>query len=156
MSVCRVMRATSKRLCFIASMARSNSTLSGCLEPTLASGLLTFLLVQPMLSASAPSRTIVGKLRDIRTSETGRRRKPSILRADSRRARIRNSRYTNPFELNLQQSRFGCGLQQLLGICLWIALGEHGVACHQNFCAGADNLGHRIKGDAAVNLDPEM
>src|SRR5215468_4551865 len=69
MSVCRVMRATSKRLCFIASMARSNRTLSGCLEPTFASGLLTFLLVQPTLSASAPSRTIVGKLRDIRTSE---------------------------------------------------------------------------------------
>ena len=40
------MRATSKRLCFMASMARSNRTLSGCLEPTFASGLLTFLLVQ--------------------------------------------------------------------------------------------------------------
>src|SRR5690349_9479896 len=30
-------------------MARSNSTLSGCFEPRFASGLLTFLLVQPML-----------------------------------------------------------------------------------------------------------
>src|SRR6476619_3817712 len=65
------MRATSKRLCFIASMARSKRTLSGCLEPTLANGLLTFLLVQPMLNASAPSKTIVGKLRDIRTSLFG-------------------------------------------------------------------------------------
>ena len=46
------MRATSKRLCFIASMALSNSTLSGCLDPTLASGLTDFLLVQPTVSAS--------------------------------------------------------------------------------------------------------
>src|ERR1700733_454893 len=65
MSVWSVMRGTSKRLCFMASMERSNSTLSGCFDPTLASGFCDFLLVQATVSASrnASSRTI--KLRRI-------------------------------------------------------------------------------------------
>src|SRR4029077_15305803 len=63
------MRATSKRLCFMASMARSNRTLSGCLEPTFASGLLTFLLVQAAVRASsAPSRATHETRRRIETS----------------------------------------------------------------------------------------
>src|SRR4051794_22085267 len=45
MRVCRLRRATSYLFFFIASMARSNRTLSGCLESTWASGFLTFLLV---------------------------------------------------------------------------------------------------------------
>src|SRR5208282_5634369 len=57
-SVCSVIRATSKRLCFMASMARSNSTLSGCFDPTLASGFTDFLLVHATVSASSnASRT---------------------------------------------------------------------------------------------------
>src|SRR5258707_14181530 len=44
--VCSVIRATSKRLCFMASMALSKRTLSGCLEPTFDRGLTDFLLVQ--------------------------------------------------------------------------------------------------------------
>src|SRR5438132_1571308 len=51
-------REMSKWLCFIASMPRSNSTLSGCLESTLARGLLTFLLVQAVVSASVAARAI--------------------------------------------------------------------------------------------------
>src|ERR1700730_5620855 len=63
--VCSVIRATSKRLCFMASMARSNRTLSGCLDPTFDSGLLTFLLVQPTANASTPNRRMTGIRRDI-------------------------------------------------------------------------------------------
>src|ERR1700732_5510269 len=63
--VCSVIRATSKRLCFMASMARSNRPLSGCLDPTFDSGLLTFLLVQPTANASTPNRRMTGIRRDI-------------------------------------------------------------------------------------------
>src|SRR6266851_947107 len=61
--VCSVMRATSKRLCFIASMALSNSTLSGCLEPTLAKGLTDFLLVQAAVTSSNMPTTATKELR---------------------------------------------------------------------------------------------
>src|SRR5437868_14261128 len=66
MSVCKVIRATSKRLCFIASIARSNKTLSGYLDPTLASGLLTFLLVQATVKARVASNMHTAILRSIR------------------------------------------------------------------------------------------
>src|ERR1700752_1628640 len=62
------MRATSKRLCFMASMARSNRTLSGCFEPTFARGLLTFLFVQAAQKSSAPRRITTEIRRDIKTS----------------------------------------------------------------------------------------
>src|SRR5271165_176716 len=71
--VCSVMRATSKRLCFMASMERSNRTLSGCLEPTLASGLLTFLLVQAAVKASkraSSARTEIRRIEDLKESGT--------------------------------------------------------------------------------------
>src|SRR5271156_1326798 len=58
------MRATSKRLCFIASMALSNRTLSGCFDPTPAKGLTDFLLVQPTVSASTTPRTAIDEIRD--------------------------------------------------------------------------------------------
>src|SRR5258706_7884065 len=68
------MRATSKRLCRIASMARSNSTLSGCFDPTLASGLTDFLLVQATVIASKIPSTGISDLRpdkcDIKTSKS--------------------------------------------------------------------------------------
>src|SRR5215472_14646672 len=64
------MRATSKRLCFMASMARSKRTLSGCFEPTLARGLLTFLFVQAAVKArNTPNKAITGVRRIIETSE---------------------------------------------------------------------------------------
>src|ERR1041385_8410622 len=61
-----VKRATSNLLCLSASMARSNRTLSGCFESTLAIGLLTFLLVQATQSAKMPSRIKTGIRRNIR------------------------------------------------------------------------------------------
>src|ERR1700691_1759906 len=61
------MRATSKRLCFIASMALSNNTLSGCFDPTLARGLTDFLLLQATVAASnMPNTAISETRRDIR------------------------------------------------------------------------------------------
>src|SRR5260221_5988528 len=51
MSVCNDSRATSNLLLFNASSARSNKTLSGCLESRLASGFDTFLFVHPVASA---------------------------------------------------------------------------------------------------------
>src|SRR5208337_822550 len=56
-SVCKLSRATSNLLCFMASMARSYSTLSGCLELTLAIGLTDFLLVQPTNTIALAIRT---------------------------------------------------------------------------------------------------
>src|SRR5580700_7625188 len=68
-SVCSVIRATSKRLRFMASMALSNSTLSGCTDATLPSGLTAFLLEQPTITASPnPTTTIKEVRRDINTS----------------------------------------------------------------------------------------
>src|ERR1700730_12355421 len=68
------MRATSKRLCLIASMARSNKTLSGCFDPTLASGLTDFLFVQATVIASKIPSTGISDLRhdryDIKTSKS--------------------------------------------------------------------------------------
>src|SRR5207248_1316270 len=65
-SVCSVIRATSKRLCFIASIDRSNKTLSGCLDPIFASGLTDFLLVQPTVRTSRnPVNAIAETRRDI-------------------------------------------------------------------------------------------
>src|SRR6266513_4611118 len=103
MSVCKVIRATSKRLCFIASMARSNRTLSGCLDPTLASGLLTFLLVQAaQVTSSAPNRMMTGTRRCIRTS--GKNLTDEGV-----------CPYANR-ESNFLERRLGGGLQQPLGV----------------------------------------
>src|SRR5271167_668966 len=51
-------------------MARSNKTLSGCFESTLAIGLLTFLFVQATEKASTPRRSATEIRRDIETLET--------------------------------------------------------------------------------------
>src|SRR5690242_2919660 len=61
-------RATSKWLCFIASMPRSKSTTSGCLESIFARGLVTFLLVQAVVIARIATRAMMGNLDDIKTS----------------------------------------------------------------------------------------
>src|ERR1700694_3046672 len=66
MRVCSVMRATSKRLCFMASMALSKRTLSGCLELTLDSGLIDFLFVEAaVINNSIPKNASNGFRRDI-------------------------------------------------------------------------------------------
>src|ERR1700728_5270539 len=51
-------------------MALSNRTLSGCFDPTLASGFTDFLLVQAMvITSSMPTTAINGMRRDICTSK---------------------------------------------------------------------------------------
>src|SRR5258706_1533930 len=49
-------------------MPRSKRTLSGCLESTFASGLLTFLLVQAVVIASVAANAITLIRRDMNTS----------------------------------------------------------------------------------------
>src|SRR5207248_4385803 len=63
------MRATSYLPWFMASMARSKSTLSGCFELTLAMGLATLLWWQPTANAISEARiTRAGRRRNIKTS----------------------------------------------------------------------------------------
>src|SRR5205823_681847 len=126
--VSSVSLATSKRLCFMASIARSNKTLSGCLEPTFASGLVTFLFVQPTARASMHSRITTGIRRDITPQK--------YLSA-----------------LNFQQCGFSSCLQQFLSVSLWIALTEHRVACHQDFCPCPYHLGHGFERNSPIHFN---
>src|SRR5438477_12616973 len=103
-------------------MALSNRTLSGCLEPTPASGLTDFLFVQAAVSASStPSTAINGIRRDIRTSNQW--------------PVIRDQGPGNFETLNFLECCLGCCLEQGLGILLWIAIAEHGVARYEYFCS---------------------
>src|SRR5437879_11238637 len=110
-------------------MPRSNNTLSGCLESTFASGLSTFLLVHAVVSASVPTRTITGMRKDMKTSVNRNPNRPECLILLAFFARGWGI-------LNLLQRGFKRRLQQCLGINLWIAVAEHRVARHQNFCSG--------------------
>src|ERR1700751_5594743 len=102
------MRATSKRLCFIASIARSNRTLSGCFEPTLARGLLTFLLVQAAVNASsAPNTAMTGRRRIIGTSE---KRFPASARQAWVQADSQAGETPIQNKSDLLQRGLGCGL----------------------------------------------
>src|SRR5271169_6273277 len=147
------MRATSKRLCFIASMALSNNTLSGCFEPTLARGLTDFLLVHAAVMISSKPSTAVSEIRrdkrDIRpsTSLCG----DSCPRLSAREAR---SFFSRP-PLDFQQRRFRSRFQQRLRILLWITTTEHGVARHQNFPARPHDIAYGIKPHAAIYFDAE-
>src|SRR5258708_36244466 len=105
----------------MASMALSNRTLSGCFEPTLASGFTDFLLVHAMVETSSmPNTAINGIRRDICTSKffDVRRSAPSTsLRAGSRLSAERSSALS--FALLLLDSLhggFGRHLQQRLRI----------------------------------------
>src|SRR5450631_4087803 len=182
MRVWRVRRATSKRLCRMASMALSNRTLSGCFDPTPASGFTDFLLVQAMVSTSSmPNTTINGIRRDIRPRNcwcgdsrlrlSGRAELgsfsvvPSIVRlaaliwsAPSSRAlpgltgsETRSHKNQNK-KLNFLHGSFCCCLQQSLRILAWIAIPEHGVARHQNFCSGTNHVGDGLECHAAIHL----
>src|SRR5580704_9748005 len=111
-------------------MALSNRPLSGCLEPTLASGLTDFLLVQPTVSASAtPSTAISGIRRDIKPQEKsclspwGLGCQVADLRLNPKTCDLT----PNSQPLNLLQRGLGCRSQQFLRILLWIAMAEHGV-----------------------------
>src|SRR3981081_2745861 len=150
--VCSVIRATSKRLCFMASMALSKRTLSGCFEPTFDSGLTDFLFVQAaVINSSIAKNATNGIRRDI---------KPQ-LRIFSRQWLIFDlkGRPGLPSQLKLLylgHCCFGRRLQQCLRILSWIAAAEHGVARHQNFRPGADHIGHRVERDPAIHLDAEV
>src|SRR4029077_19334666 len=145
--VCSVIRATSKRLCFMASMARSNRTLSGCFEPTFASGLLTFLLVQPTANASTPSRRMTGIRRDIENlgksvvSLQWSARKLEDLPTTEDRRRL---------SLDFLQCGLHRSLHHFLRIYLGIAFTEDGVACHQNFGSGAHHSGHGAEVNTSI------
>src|SRR5580692_7410247 len=147
MRVCSDNRATSKRLCFMASMARSNRTLSGCFESTFAIGLVTFLFVpQAKVKASTLKRRITGIRRDIKLLRT-----PGLCREGSLNASLQKK----PKQLlNLLQLGFGRRLQKFCSIIRWIAFTEHSVACHQNFRPCLNHLGHSVETNTTIYFDP--
>src|SRR5690348_16658079 len=110
-------RATSKRLCFIASMPRSNRILSGCLESTFASGLLTFLLVQAVVNANMAASAIARLRKFMQTSKFS-----FLIAAIYSR--------TPPDASDFLQSGVQSSLQQIFSITLRIAVAEHSVARH--------------------------
>src|ERR1700739_3489663 len=135
------MRATSKRLCFIASMALSNRTLSGCLEATLARGFLDFLLVQAaVMSSSMPSNAIKEFRRNIgpRINLWDRTLGPGYVK-----------------KLHFQHGGFGGRLQQGFSIPSWIAATEHGVACNQNFSSRPHHVANGVERNSAIDLYAE-
>src|ERR1700733_297893 len=150
--VCSVMRATSKRLCFIASMALSNSTLSGCFDPTLANGLTAFLLVQPTVSASRMASPAINEnRRDIRP------RYDYVGTAVLGCPPERSSAFLLPL-LDFQQRGFGSRLEQSFSILSWVILAwitkaEHRVARHQDFSACAYHIAHRVVPHPAIHFD---
>src|SRR5579872_7155725 len=112
----------------MASIARSNRTLSGCLESTLAMGLVTFLFVQATVIRSTLNNRNVTRLRDISTSKAVSSSENSCqFRASSSIGRFNQ-------KLDLLQRGFRRCLQQFSGIGGWIAIAEHRVACNENFC----------------------
>src|SRR2546429_9923865 len=154
------MRATSKRLCFIASIARSNNTLSGCFDPTFARGLTDFLLVQATVTASTRPSTGMMDLRrdkpDIRPSRCFREFysyvRTAALGCPPRVARLLS---VMPPSLNFQQRRFRRRLQQPFRILGWIAFAEHGVARYQNFRPRPHHVAHGVQSHAAIYFDAE-
>src|SRR5580692_2206395 len=104
-------------------MALSKSTLSGCFDPTLASGFTAFLFVQPAaINSSVPSPVIRIIRRDIRPQEIFDCQFSICNFADSVFA-IGNRKLK--IQSDLLQRRFGRGLQQDFSILLWIAAAEH-------------------------------
>src|SRR2546427_7002512 len=138
-------------------MARSNNTLSGCLEPTLASGLLTFLFVQATLTAIRPARKIIGIRRDIaprKYRELGRVFDPAMpprfmwrwslgLRPAQAGQRPAPPQTT---ALHSFQRGLHCRLQKLLGGTFWIAPAAHRVSPPQNFRPPPPPLRHHVEG----------
>src|SRR5215470_11208319 len=140
------MRAWSNLLCFNWSIARSNRTLSGCLDPTLASGLETFLFVhaEARRSSSTPNRAIDGIRRDMR---------PTSEKLWLRVYLIKRCSCWQELVLNLQQRSLSCRLKKALSIGFWIAVSEHSVAGHKKFCASTHDIPNRIQCNAPIYLD---
>ena len=136
----------------MASMALSNKTLSGCFDPTLASGLTDFLFVQAtVITSSVPNTIINGIRRDISTSIDSCR----TAALGVRRAKLGflDSLYSKPHWLRrhgFPQTMTRPSASPLpwppstsLRILSWIAIAEHGVARHQNFCSRPHHIGRR-------------
>src|SRR5579862_9883135 len=129
------MRATSKRLCFIASIDRSNSTLSGCFEPTFARGFADFLFVQPTANASANATTMTIELRRM-----------NHLRTFLYKNKLRSCLY-------LQQARASRCIQQSRRVFLSVAFPEHGIPRHQYLRSGTYNFPDRIQANAPIDFN---
>ena len=142
MRVCMSRRAMSKWLCFIASMPRSNRTLSGCLESTLANGLLTFLLVHAVVSASVAARAITVIRKDMKTSKEKFLSFRTALAVRNLLLLVPINSRTRASALHFLQRRLERCLQQILGINHW------------NFCPGPYYLCHGVKRHPAVDFDP--
>src|ERR1039457_1115808 len=129
--VCKLSRATSYLLCFIASMARSNSTLSGCFESMWAMGFWTFLLLHPRVSSMAAIENAMMTRRNILNT---------------------SGKYCFP-RLGAQQGGFLGRLQQPLHLTGRIAVAEHVTAGNENFYSGADRRSDRCQIYAAIDFD---
>src|SRR5216683_266416 len=141
-SVCSVILDTSKRLCFMASMARSNSTLSGCFEPTFASGFTDFLFVHATVNVSSSPRSAKLKFRRI------------IQHLKFLINSRRDGRLGRPASrLHSLQTCAPCRFQQRLGIHFRIALAEHRIPRHQNLRPGTHHFRHRVHAHAAIYFD---
>src|ERR1039457_2665262 len=115
-------------------MARSNSTLSGCLELMLAIGFWTFLLLHPRVSSIA-----------------------AIENATMTRRNILNTspKYCVP-RLGAQQGGFLGRLQQAFHLTGRITVAKHVIAGNENFYSGADRWSNRCQVYAAINFDAEI
>src|SRR5664279_1583 len=129
--VCRLSRATSYLLCFIASMARSNSTLSGCLELMLAMGFWTFLLLHPRVSSMAAIENAMMTRRNILNT---------------------SGKYCLP-RLGAQQSGFLGRLQQRLHLTGRIAVAKHVAAGNENFHSSPNGWSDRCQVHAAIDFN---
>src|ERR1700722_73272 len=131
-------------------MALSNRILSGCFEPTPASGLTDFLLVQAAVTRSSVPSNAINSFRpdkldcdkpDIRPQTFGLREKFCVkLRVASR-------------NLYFLQGGLRCRSQKLLRIPSWITIAEHGVARHQNFGSGTDHVDYGLRRHSAIDFD---
>src|ERR1039457_6825560 len=121
--VCRLSRATSYLLCFIASRARSYSTLSGCLELMLAIGFWTFLLLHPRVSSFAAIENAMMTRRNILDT---------------------SGKYCLP-RLGAQQGGFLRSLQQRLHLTGRIAVAKHVAAGNENFHSSANGWSDRCQ-----------
>src|ERR1700693_2704102 len=117
-------------------MALSNRTLSGCFDPTFASGFTDFLLVQPMvITSSMPNTAINGFRRDITPRNESSELNHVGTAALGCPAERNSAQHCPDKRLPLLHGSFACRFQQCLRILSRIAIPEHGVARHQNFCA---------------------
>src|SRR6266850_5128943 len=131
------LRAIEYLPCFMASMARSNSTLSGCLESTLAIGFTTLLWRHPAENKATISTVAIRILFDIIISTSV------------------SVRTWNWF-LCVLQCGFRGQFQQLPRVVPGIAFAEYRVSGDQQFHSGVYRVPDGVGADAAIDLDPEI